>query len=723
MRLNIKKLFIVGLTFILILFAVAGIGVFVFVKWLRRPYKPLNEVRTIAPTINKTERVRFKDPFGIATSEDGVIFLTDGETGKLWSIDEEGEAKVLAEGFDTPSSIAISSDESIVVADTGDHTIKRVNVKNGEVTIIAGLKGKAGFADGKATESLFNGPIGVAVGKDGNIFVADTYNDSIRVIDVQGFVRTLAGSSSSSGNGPGYEDNADGKLARFDTPSGLVQMTDGSLILADTGNNALRRVDLNGVVTTFAKTGRASSEPNDLLQFEFFEPMAIAVDKEGVLYVADSGNSAIRRCETQPAVKCTTLTGGNGPGLLDGSFDKAKFNRLSSLSIAHNGTIIIADTGNGQVRAIVGKERERGKISTADDEKALRPKAEDFRAASPPRWPYDPPTRAREIAATFGEIRGEMETPNGEAHFHNGLDIPGPMGETVRSIRGEKTLRPISVGLFGTRREYLRLPSLGYVHINVGRDLKDNALDKENFLFVYNQDKKLSSVRVRRGTRFNAGEALGTLNNMYHVHLIAGPFGAEMNALAALELPGIKDTVAPTVEEKDSVKFFDKDWNELKPNSKFQIPNSKSKKPDSKKNRLSAIVLSGDARIVVRAYDQMDGNAARRRLGAYRLGYQILKADGTPVDGFAEPLTTISFERLPKDYRVAKLVYATGSQANATGETIFSYVVTNTVKDGEAKEDFWKTSSLQAGNYIVRVFVEDFFGNRTTKDVAVQVRN
>jgi hypothetical protein len=127
-------------------------------------------------------------------------------------------------------------------------------------------------------------------------------------------------------------------------------------------------------------------------------------------------------------------------------------------------------------------------------------------------------------------------------------------------------------------------------------------------------------------------------------------------------------------------------------------------------------------RVVVEAYDQMDGNAARRKLGAYKLGYQILKADGSAVDGFAEPMTTISFERLP-DETASNLVYAKGSRADATGETTFAYIVTNSIKDGEAKESFWDTSKLNEGDYIVRVFVEDFFGNRTTKDVAVKIKN
>ncbi|MDQ3820938.1 MAG: gluconolaconase, partial [Acidobacteriota bacterium] len=96
----------------------------------------------------------------------------------------------------------------------------------------------------------------------------------------------------------------------------------------------------------------------------------------------------------------------------------------------------------------------------------------------------------------------------------------------------------------------------------------------------------------------------------------------------------------------------------------------------------------------------------------YQLGYQVLKSDGTAAQGFAEPRWTISFESLPDDARAAPLAYAKGSKANATGETIFAYIVTNMVRDRAAKEDFWHSSELPEGDYILRVFGADFFGNK-----------
>jgi hypothetical protein len=223
----------------------------------------------------------------------------------------------------------------------------------------------------------------------------------------------------------------------------------------------------------------------------------------------------------------------------------------------------------------------------------------------------------------------------------------------------------------------------------------------------------VKSVRVRRGAEFKAGDALGTLNDQYHVHLIAGPVGSEFNALAALDLPGIKDSVAPTIET-DGVILLGRD------NESFTAASTAGKK-QPRGETLAPVNLSGDVRIVVRAYDQMDGNAARRRLGLYRLGYQILKPDGQPATGFEEPQMNISFESLPDDPLTARVAYATGSQSGYTGQTIFAYVVTNRVRDREAIEDYWHASALPSGNYIVRVFAEDFFGNRATRDIAVLV--
>src|SRR5690606_12035630 len=106
--------------------------------------------------------------------------------------------------------------------------------------------------------------------------------------------------------------------------------------------------------------------------------------------------------------------------------------------------------------------------------------------------------------------------------FHNGLDIAGGYGETARFVRDEKVLLPTAAENFGTLRELLRMPTLGYIHIRLGRDANGVRFDGVRFQFRSDAAGKLSGVRIPRGNKFRAGEAIGTLNPMNHVHLIAG---------------------------------------------------------------------------------------------------------------------------------------------------------------------------------------------------------
>src|SRR5262249_40410669 len=158
---------------------------------------------------------------------------------------------------------------------------------------------------------------------------------------------------------------------------------------------------------------------------------------------------------------------------------------------------------------------------------------------------------------------------------------------------------------------------------------------------------------------------------MYHVHLNVGPPGGEINPLS-LSFVGFGDHVAPTIE-RDGIQLFDEAGNRF---------------TDKQKGRL---VVSGRVRIVVDAFDQNDGNAQRRRLALYRLGYQILKPDGAPAPGFENPRITLVFDRLFRDDEAPKITYAEQSGITVYGSatTRFLYEVTNTVRDGQATRGVW----------------------------------
>jgi DNA-binding beta-propeller fold protein YncE len=686
--------------------------------WLRsQPPKPLVAVVTVAGVGPKISSADLSDPFGVAADEDGNLFISDGAGGRIHRVPAEGAASVIAEGLDMPSAVALAPDGTLVVANTGAHTIARVDPPTGRVSLIAGAPGMSGEADGAHTQARFNAPVGVAVGKDGTIFVADTYNDRIRAIARDGRVRTLAGASE-----PGYQDGI-GTEARFDTPCGIAVAPDGALLIADTGNHRIRRVTLDGAVTTLAGTGEAMERDGLPQEAAFAELTAIAVRDAQSFYVADAAGASVRLCafgkqpDAQPGEEpsVTTLAGGFPNGLADGDLASARLDRPTGLALMPDGALVFADSGNGLVRAFIPREV---KLGFRAEERTATLTAAEIRAAVPPRWPFHPPTARREIAGTFGEIRGERQ-PEHDAWFHNGLDIPGGYGEVVRAIFTERVSRPLAVEGVGGLRERLRLPLIGYTHVRLGRDQNDRPLADDRFSFRRDEQGRIIGVRVRRGARINAGDAIGTLNRLNHVHLIAGPASAEINALAALELPGLVDTVPPVIE---SVMLTTANGEPLTEPTLAKAQGKRSTRGARPSNKQAErIPARGRLRIIARAYDQVDGNARYRRLGIYRLGYTVLNADGSPAPGYAEPRYNIVFERLPADPRAAAIAYAEGSQSGYSGTTVFAYTITNVVRDGQAREDFWDAAALAPGDYIVRVIAEDFFGNRATRDILVSV--
>lgn len=615
-------------------------------------------VSTVAGT-----KGEFGETFGIA-SQGKELFVTDGDRGNLVIVNLTTNETKVARGLDTPSGICIGHDGKVIVADSGRSVIYRLDPSP---TLVAGISGQRGLSDGGASSALFNSPVAVACGQDGKIFVADTYNDRIRVIE-NGNVSTLADQG-------------------FDTPTGLAVWRD-KLLVADTGNRKIRVIEPDGSVWTLAGTGDSELKDGLLLYASFVQPTAIAVSKYGSIFVAD-GN-AIRQINLGVISTVRTITS-EERGLRDGHAARSRFNRPSGLAFDNRGDLLVADSENRLVRRLsVSKS---GHEITTNEIAALRGTAEEFRAAAPPRWPFDPPENKRDIAGTLGEIRGEMTDARDQVWFHNGLDIAGAYGEIARFVRDEKVLRPIAVDNFGNLRESLRMPTLGYIHVRVARDANEKPFGDTRFLF----GKKGDGVRIARGTQFKAGDAIGTLNSMNHVHLIAGRSGGEMNALDALHLPNLTDTRQPVIEK---ATLYDENWREIETT-----------------NAASRIRASDKVRVVVRAFDQVDGNAERRRLGVYKLGYQLLRNDGTPMSDVG---WTIVFDRLPQ-HEAVWFAYANGSKSGATGETIFDYIVTNFV-DGESfREGFLDLSTLPDGKYALRVFAADYFGNESYKDVKLEV--
>jgi hypothetical protein len=224
------------------------------------------------------------------------------------------------------------------------------------------------------------------------------------------------------------------------------------------------------------------------------------------------------------------------------------------------------------------------------------------------------------------------------------------------------------------------------------------------FVASFDDAGRLSDVRAKRGARFAIGDVIGTVNQFNHVHLNVGWPGAEHNPLL-LRLAQFHDSIPPTIAA-GGIQLFSSDGERL---------------ASRRKRRL---VVSGDVRIVVDAWDQADGNRPNRRLGVFELGYQVLHPDGAPAPGFESPRMTIRFDRLG-DAQAPALVYAPGSGIPFYGErrTRFLYVVTNTFHDGAAAAGAWRTRELPPGDYTLRIHARDASGNAaaTNRDLAITI--
>ena len=708
-RVRLPRLFL-RILLVAVLAAVAAAGVLAWQLWpvlAPRPQAEPGPGWTPAVTLLAGDGARgvrdgepfaaeFSDPFAVAIGPDGAVYVADGgdanavrriAAGSVTTIAGGGEGFADGVGaaarFNTPSAVAVAPDGTVFVADTGNHAIRRVE-PGGAVTTVAG-DGTAGWRDGRGADARFDGPMGLALDTHGRLYVADSYNDRIRLVQPDGTVTTLAG-----GDVPGAVDGPAAD-ARFDTPTGLAIAPGGAIYIADTGNDLVRQLGTDGVVTTL---GGMPQGPGVLA---VSRPIGVAVTEDGRLYVTDRRGSIL---EASADGSARPLAGGV-PGFANGLGTAARFRDPAGLAVGSGGAVIVADRGNRMIRRLDLPSR-LGDAPPAPP--GLRTGFDLARFARHPLvWPLDPQEGPHEVAGTLGEARGN---PGGEGHerFHGGVDVHADEGELVLAVRDGKVDQPIGTGNFGTLNEYVSIGPVTYVHLRVARDRRDLSLDAGEVAVLSDMDGRPARARVRRGWRVYAGEAIGTVNRFRHVHLSIGPSGEEGNALD-VGLPGFVDTIAPTIAPH-GVQMTDVEGRPLTERSGRRL------------------IVSGPIRIVVEAYDRVNGNAARRRLGVYRVGFQLLDADLRPAAGFDRPRMTICFDRLPADPRAPLVVYAPGSGIPFYGarRTRFRYVVTIGVEDERVVEEPFDPRAYPPGAYVLRAVVADASGNQARQDLPILLR-
>ncbi len=323
-----------------------------------------------------SDPVRFDSPSGVAVTTTGDRFVADTNNHVIRKIDPSGNVTTLAGKFGTPGSAddpmgtggtaRFDSPRGIVavgtllfVCDTGNNTIRRIVSTSGAVTTLAGNAGlPPGSVDNvTGTNARFNGPRGIAFGGANTLFVADTGNHKIRRVFFSGATDTIAGSGT-----PGFADNTAGLSATFRFPEG-VAFDGATLFVADTGNHSIRRITpatVGGDVATLAGDGQPGFLDNTSgLSARFSSPRSMVLVGSD-LFVADTGNHAIRRVDTTNFGFVTTLAGALPappdflpvPGIADGTGASARFRGPAGLGIQEGITSLfyVADTDNHTVR-------------------------------------------------------------------------------------------------------------------------------------------------------------------------------------------------------------------------------------------------------------------------------------------------------------------------------------------------------------------------------------
>jgi hypothetical protein len=279
---------------------------------------------------------------GGGTTTVQTVTTLAGSEGALGDVDGVGPAA----RFYTPFGVTTDG-TNLYVADTGNSTIRTIVISSGLVSTLTGTAGVTGSADGPLATARFYTSCGITT-YGGNLYVADTGNSTIREIVIStGTVSTLAGSPTVTGAVDGQ-----GAAALFSLPYGIT--TDGTnLYVADTGNSTIRKIIIaSGLVSTLTGTaGVTGSDDGPLATARFFHPAGITIYGTN-LYVADTGNSTIRKIDLTAGL-VSTLAGAAGViGSTNGAGTEARFDQPTGI-VTDGANLFIADTGNSTIRKLI----------------------------------------------------------------------------------------------------------------------------------------------------------------------------------------------------------------------------------------------------------------------------------------------------------------------------------------------------------------------------------
>jgi sugar lactone lactonase YvrE len=253
-----------------------------------------------------------------------------------------------------PMGVGVDSSGNLFIADRLTCRVRRVAAATGVITPVAGI-GSPGYGGdgGAATNASLDNPFGIAVDSSGNLFIADTYNNRIRLVAAAtGVITTVAGNGTTGFSGDGGAATS----ASLNTPYGIAVDGSGNLFIADSGNNRIRRVNAaTGIITTVAGNGAASfsGDGGAATSASLNDPWGVAVDGSGNLFIADTSNGVIRSVDAATGVITTVAgNGGRGFGGDGGAATSATLYGPYAVAVVGSDNLLVADTYNNRIRQI-----------------------------------------------------------------------------------------------------------------------------------------------------------------------------------------------------------------------------------------------------------------------------------------------------------------------------------------------------------------------------------
>ena len=340
---------------------------------------------------------RLSGPMGVAVGPGGTLYIADTRNARVRKVTPDGIIRTMAGGggfngdgqpaghalVANPQTTAFDTAGHLYVADRDNHRIRKID-RDGVITTIAG-NGESGFSGdgGPATEARLSWPTGVAVDAWGSVFVADTVNNRVRKVTPDGMIDTIAGNGAYAFRGEG-EPARDAFVAG---PVGLAVDSQGNLYVADTDNHRVRKITPEGIITTIAGTGEvgAAGDGGPAIQAQLIIPTGVAIGPDGTLYIADPPSFRVRKVSRDGIIATVAGTGTAGSGGDRGPATQALLRFPQSVAVDTAGNLFIADSANSRIRRVTPD----GIIDTLEFQDAFEPER-PFRIHHPNRVAIGP---------------------------------------------------------------------------------------------------------------------------------------------------------------------------------------------------------------------------------------------------------------------------------------------------------------------------------------------